>query len=83
MSGRGGRSSYHDGKGNGDIRGRCRGQGHNYYGKSSTDKRGLCNSLGTNDGCINDGAPIVVDDVLRNELGCMDRFNKVNSYFIF
>ena len=47
MSGRGGRSSYHGGRGNGNhgIRVIC--QRHNYYGTSRTTKRGLCNALGT------------------------------------
>ena len=47
MSGRGGRRSYHGGRGNGTRDGRGRGRGHNYSGTSSTTKRGLCNALGT------------------------------------
>ena len=47
MSGRGGRISYRGGRGNGNYGRRGIGQGHNYSGKSSTTKRGLCNNIGT------------------------------------
>ena len=47
MSGRGGRSSYRGGPGNGNRSGQGRGLGHNYSCTSSTTKKGLCNDLGT------------------------------------
>ena len=47
MSEIGGTSSYRGGRGNGNRGGRGRGRGHNYSGRRSTTKRGLCNALGT------------------------------------
>ena len=47
MSGRGGRSPYRGGCGNGNHGGQGRGQGHNYSGASIAAKKGLCNAIGT------------------------------------
>ena len=47
MSGRGVRSPYCSGRGNGNRGGQVRGLGHNYSGASSAAQKGLYNSLGT------------------------------------
>ena len=47
MSGRGGRSPYRGGSGNGNHGEQDRGRGHNYSGAISAAKKELCNALGT------------------------------------
>ena len=47
MSGRGGRSPYRGGSGNGNHGEQDRGRGHNYSGASSVVKKGFCNALFT------------------------------------